>query len=88
MTSGDSDRLGKRIVANFDTVFNELSQSVQELKAPDFFEFVINFCKIFTKHFTQHNLNGLVNALVIRITQDLNVKKTLSVKKKQVKDKS
>jgi hypothetical protein len=28
MTAGESDRLGKRIVANFDTVFVELSQSV------------------------------------------------------------
>ena len=51
MTTSD-DPFGLRIVANFDHVIAKISVAIYEIKSPQFFDFVTEFVKKFSSHFS------------------------------------
>ena len=59
MTTSD-DPFGLRIVANFDHVIAKISVAIYEIKSPQFFDFVTEFVKKFSSHFSKTNIATLL----------------------------
>jgi hypothetical protein len=89
-TVGD-DAFGNRITANFDLVVEKISESVQSLKMPDFFDYLEEFIYAHHGNFTTLNLQILLKSLVSKIIEEQkNIevikkpKKTLNLGKKEI----
>ena len=54
-TCGD-DSFGLRIQANFDWIIKKYAQYIQELKLAEFFDYIVEFIKMFHTMITQENL--------------------------------
>lgn len=88
-TTGD-DNLGLRIQVNFDEILQHFSEYITSIKVIDFFEFIYDFIQRFHAHFTKDNLQIVLNALVLRITTEHQMrtapaKKTLDLRQNKVK---
>lgn len=84
------DNLGLRIQINFDEVLQRFAEYITTLKTIEFFEYVVDFIKMFYSHFTVDNLQFTLVALVSRITAEHQAtmkksKKTLDLRKSSKK---
>ena len=65
-TVGD-DAFGLRIQVNFDWIIQQLSVYITEIKMADFFDYVVEFVKMYHGNFTEDNLKLIMDALVKRV---------------------
>jgi hypothetical protein len=78
----ESEPFKQRILANFSNVVFNLAQQVGQAKRQQFFEFLLNFCKVFKEQLGEQDLKVLMQALVQKILDDrVPPKKTLDLSK-------
>ena len=65
-TVGD-DFFGLRVQVNFDWIVKKLAVYILELKFTDFFDYIVEFFKMFHGCFTEDNLKLILDALVKRV---------------------
>ena len=68
-TCGD-DSFGQRIQANFDWIIKKFGQYIQELKLAEFFDYIVDFIKMFHNMMTKDNLQLFLDALVKRVLSE------------------
>ena len=92
-TVGD-DCFGQRIQINFDWIVKKLAAYIVELKLADFFDYIVEFVKMFHGNFTEDNLKLILDALVQRvlieqkeIAGNSTAKKTLDLRAGTIKTK-